>query len=119
MPQKWEEYWHDMPPKKNADGTAMDAGDAKKDRYSKVYWIGNMTLLTFSLNSSLRNFVFEKKVDGEGRKKGMRAYADLSITRDDIVSRFERGDHVWNENRIVERTKSLSREIEQIWGVSG
>jgi hypothetical protein len=78
-----------------------------------------MTLLTSSLNSSLRNYVFEKKVNGEGGKKGMKAYASLSITRDDIVSGCERGDLVWNEDRICERTKSLSQEIEQIWGVQG
>ena len=117
MPQKWEEYWHDMPEKKNLDGTVMMTEDSKKDRYNKIYWIGNMTLLTSSLNSSLRNFVFEKKVSGDGRKKGMKAYAALSITQDDIVWRFERGDVLWDEHRIAERTKSLSQEIERIWGV--
>lgn len=84
---------------------------------NKIGWMGNMTLLTSSLNSSLRNYVFEKKVNGEGRKKGMKDYAELSITKDDIVSRFERGEVIWNEDRIVERTNSLSQEIEQIWGI--
>lgn len=115
MPQKWEEYWTQMPEKKNTDGSTMSSGEAKKDRYDKIYWIGNMTLLTSSLNSSLRNYVFEKKMNGEGRKKGMKAYAALSITKDDIVSKFESGDTAWDESKIADRTLSLSQEIIQIW----
>lgn len=117
MPQKWEEYWKGMPKKKNTDGSDMSDEEAKRDRYNKIYWIGNMTLLTTSLNSSLRNYVFEKKVNGEGLKKGMKAYAALSITKDDIVSKFENGETVWDENKIIGRTSSLKQEIEQIWGI--
>jgi len=116
MPQKWEEHWKDIPKKYNADGSEMTDEEAKKDRYSKVYWIGNMTLLTSSLNSALRNYVFEKKMNGEGRKKGIKAYADLSITKDDIVTPFENGDSVWDENKIIARTDNIGKEINQIWG---
>jgi len=117
MPQKWEEYWRDMPEKKNLDGTVMSGEEAIKDRHNKIYWIGNMTLLTSSLNSSIRNYGFEKKVNGEGRKKGKKAYAALSITKNDIVLAFEGGENVWNEESIVKRTNSLSQEIGQIWGI--
>jgi Protein of unknown function (DUF1524) len=106
-----------MPEKMNVNGKVMTPEEAKNDRYNKIYWIGNMTLLTSSLNSSLRNYVFKKKINGDGRKKGMKAYASLSITQDDIVSRFEKGDVAWDEYRIAERTKILSQEIEQIWEV--
>ena len=115
MPQKWEEYWKNVPKKYNADGSEMIEEESKTDRYNKVYWIGNMTLLTSSLNSALRNYVFEKKMNGEGRKKGIKAYADLSITKDDIVIPFEEGDTVWDENKINERTINLENEINQIW----
>lgn len=116
MPQKWEEHWRDIPKKYNADGSEMADEEAKKDRYNKVYWIGNMTLLTSSLNSTLRNYIFEKKRNGEGRKKGIKAYADLSITKDDIVTPFETGDTVWGEDKIIERTAKIEEEINQIWG---
>jgi uncharacterized protein with ParB-like and HNH nuclease domain len=115
MPQKWEEYWTNIPEKKNTNGSIMADEEAKKDRYNKIYWIGNMTLLTTSLNSSLRNYVYEKKINGDGRKKGMKAYAALSITRDDIISKFENGDLVWDEDRIIKRTNDLTSEIKQIW----
>jgi len=116
MPQRWEEYWYNVPEKKKADGSQMTAEEAKKDRQDKVYWLGNMTLLTSSLNSALRNYVFEKKVNGEERKKGMKAYGALSITQDDIVSMFEKGAVVWDESRIMERTDVFAQEISEIWG---
>ena len=115
MPQKWEEHWKVIPRKYNADGSEMIDEEAKKDRDSKVYWIGNMTLLTSSLNSALRNYVFEKKMNGEGRKKGIKAYSDLSITKDDIVTPFENGDTVWDENKIIARTANIENEVNQIW----
>jgi uncharacterized protein with ParB-like and HNH nuclease domain len=117
MPQKWEEYWKDIPDKILHDGTAMNAEDSKKDRYNKVYWIGNMTLLTSKLNTALRNYVFENKMEGEGGKKGIKAYADLSITKE-IVSAYDNGRKVWNESDILKRTKAFEVEIESIWGIS-
>lgn len=118
MPQKWEEHWKDIPKKHNADGSEMTEEEAKKDRYNKVYWIGNMTLLMSCLNSALRNYVFEKKMNGEGRKKGIKAYAELSITKDDIVTPFENGDIIWDENKIIARTANIENEINQIWGIT-
>jgi len=116
MPQKWEEHWKDIPEKYKDDGSRMDEQEARDDRNNKIYWIGNMTLLTSSLNSALRNYTFEKKMNGEGRKKGIKAYADLSITRDDIVEPFEKGDKSWDETKIKTRTDKLAGEIKQIWG---
>ena len=117
MPQKWEEYWKDMPKKYKPNGSEMSIEEATKDRNEKIYWIGNMTLLTSSLNSALRNYAFEKKINGEERKKGIRAYADLSITKDDIIIPFDNGDKIWDEAKIIERTQKLEEEIKQIWGI--
>lgn len=116
MPQKWEQYWKDLPEKRDASGGIMAPDDAKKDRYEKVYWLGNMTLLTSSLNSSLRNYPFQKKMSGDGRKKGIKAYASLSITHDDIVEPFDRDDTIWDETKIEDRTDALSEEVLGIWG---
>ncbi|MGQ9665664.1 MAG: DUF262 domain-containing protein, partial [bacterium] len=116
MPQKWEEYWQNIPKKYNSDGSEMTDEEAKKDRYNKVHWIGNMTLLTSSLNTALRNQVFEKKMNGDKGKKGIKAYADLSITKDDIVAPFDQGETIWDENKIIRRTEKIEREIKKIWG---
>jgi hypothetical protein len=116
MPQKWEQYWTDLPEKCDASGGIMGPDDAKTDRYQKVYWLGNMTLLTSSLNSALRNYEFQKKMAGDGRKKGIKAYATLSITKDDIVEPFDRGDTIWDETKIAKRTDELSKEVLGLWG---
>lgn len=116
MPKMWKEHWQNVPQKYNADGLKMTDEEAKKDRDNKVYWIGNMTLLSSSLNTALRNCDFEKKMNGDGRRKGIKAYADLSITKDDIVKPFEDGDKVWDESKIEIRTEKLKKEILDIWG---
>jgi len=115
MPQKWEQFWTDIPAKTKTSGEAMSPEESIQDRGEKVCWIGNMTLLTTSLNSSLRNFVFTKKMEGEGRKKGVKSYASLSITKDDIVVPFEQGDRVWDESKIATRTIQLTTEILALW----
>jgi hypothetical protein len=115
LPQKWEEYWISVPVVDKDSKQISDSNEAKKERYSRIYSIGNMTLLNSSLNTSLRNYVFERKIEGEGKKKGIRAYADLCITKDDILSIYDKGDKVWNEKKIIDRTNSLAMEILEIW----
>lgn len=115
MPQKWEQYWSNIPTKKNINGENMTVEEAKRDRADKIYWIGNMTLLKSPLNTSLRNYLFEKKIDGDGKKKGMRPYAELSITKDDIIAEYDSGQKTWDEERIINRTGKLLTEIQAIW----
>ena len=115
MPQKWEEYWSKVAIV-DVDGNVIpDKEIAKRERYSKIYQIGNMTLLNSSLNTSLRNYEFDRKIKGEGRKKGIKDYADLGITRFDILTPYENGDKIWNEKKIIDRTESLATDIIKIW----
>jgi hypothetical protein len=115
MPQKWEEYWNKVDVVDNASNVITDKELAKRERYSKIYSIGNMTLLHSSLNTSLRNFEFIRKIEGEGRKRGIRHYAYLGITRFDILDVYDSGDKVWNEKKISERTTNLANDILTIW----
>jgi hypothetical protein len=115
IPQKWEEYWSKVSIV-DVDGNVIpDKEIAKRERYSKIYQIGNMTLLNSSLNTSLRNYEFDRKIKGEGRKKGIKDYADLGITRFDILTPYENGDKIWNEKKIIDRTESLATDIIKIW----
>lgn len=115
MPQKWEEYWNSVDIVDNEGNKINDIELAKKERFSKIYYLGNMTLLNSSLNTSLRNYEFKRKIKGEGKKKGIKDYADLGITRFDIIVPYENGDTVWNEKKITDRTNSLSKDILTIW----
>lgn len=115
MPQKWEEYWNAIDVVDENLNVILDKDMAKKERYSKIYSIGNMTLLNSSLNTSIRNYEFSRKIEGEGRKRGIRHYADLGITRFDILDKYDAGDRTWNEQKINERTSQLAKDILTIW----
>lgn len=115
LPQKWEEYWSGVHVTDLNGNIIVDKELAKKERNTRIYSIGNMTLLNSSLNISLRNFEFERKIKGEGRKKGIEHYADLSITKFDIIEAYKKGDVIWNETKINARTESLAQDILTIW----
>lgn len=115
LPQKWEEYWSAVDVIDSSGNIITDREAAKRERYTKIYSIGNMTLLNSSLNTSLRNYEFSRKIEGEGRKRGIRHYADLGITRFDILDKYDNGDKIWNEQKINERTADLANDILTIW----
>lgn len=113
MPVKWDEYWgFDKVPHPNANLTDVKK---EKDRDEKIKWLGNMTLLRSRLNTSLRNYDFEHKINGYGGKRGMRKYAELLITKEDIIEKFDQGNKTWNEEKIESRTKELMKIFLEIW----
>lgn len=114
MPQKWEQYWSvQVLPVYAENGEVEENEDlAKRIRSDAIYQIGNMTLLTAKLNTSLRNYDFARKVNGEGRKRGMKALADCMITREIIEL------PAWKEADIITRTAKLSEFTSKIWGLS-
>lgn len=114
MPIKWEEHWNfNIVPHPDDELTYEEK---KKERNEKIHWIGNMTLLKSRLNTSVSNNKFEIKVNGDGRKKGIKHYASLSITKDDIVIPYENGNlKFWNENNIIKRTNNLFEEIKKMY----
>jgi hypothetical protein len=115
MPQKWEEYWSSVPVVDDTGSPITESDLAKQIRYGKIYSIGNMTLLNSRLNTSLRNYIFERKIEGEGRKKGIRHYSELWITKADIIDKYDSDDKIWNEVSIAKREKALGDELIEIW----
>ncbi len=115
MPQKWEDYWANVPIVEDDGNQIKDGNLAKSQRYRRIYAIGNMTLLNSRLNTSLRNYTFDRKIEGEGKKKGIRHYSELSITKDDILSQYDAGNVTWNEKSIWDRTVALCDEIMDMW----
>jgi len=117
MPQKWKEFWSGVDIVDATGKAILEKDIANSERQYKIYHLGNMTLLNSSLNTSLRNYEFAKKIEGDGKKKGIQDYADLTITKDDILNPYLKGDKVWNEKQIFDRTESLASEIISIWKV--
>ncbi len=115
MPQKWQQFWSKVPVYNESDEIETDNEKAKLIRNQKIYSLGNMTLLNSRLNTSLRNYIFERKIEGEGRKKGIRHYSELWITKDDILDKYDNGEKIWNEVSILKREKALCAELINIW----
>ncbi|MDR3693420.1 DUF262 domain-containing HNH endonuclease family protein [Mucilaginibacter sp.] len=93
MPQKWETNW---------SKPGMD--DATKMlRYKKLKTLGNLTLVTKSLNSSMKNAAWEKK------KKALKEFSLLKLTTDyiDIIE--------WDEIKIQSRSEDLASMALKIW----
>ena len=116
MPQKWEENWSDVP-YVNAKGEEIDEAEGKVNRQKMVYSIGNMTLLTGKLNTSIQNNKFKVKMEGSPKRKGVKAYAELSITSIDIVENVYNAHKEWNEYQCLQRQVALTKEVLDIWGV--
>ena len=74
-----------------------------------------MTLLKCSLNTAIRNYDFKRKVEGEGRKRGIKHYADLGITKIDIVAKFDAGERTWDEKKIYARYNEIANDAIVIW----
>jgi hypothetical protein len=98
MPKKWQTHWPD--------------NVTESERNQAILKLGNLTLITSSLNSTIRNAGWTDKRDGKGSKKGLKAYsAGLKI--------IDNGDFLtspsWNETMIQKRGKFLAESAIALW----
>jgi len=101
MPKKWKNHW----------GKNLDEEAARK-RYQALLKLGNLTIITSSLNSSIRDQSWEIKKKGTDGKKGLEEYSKgikIFDTPDFM------GSPVWNEAKITERAKFLSQKALITW----
>lgn len=93
LPKKWEYHWNR--PKLGEVESAL--------RNRKLLTLGNLTLITKRLNSTLKNHSWKKK------KKLLQKYSSLEMTTKYL------DEEVWNEDIIEERAKYLYEKIIKIW----
>jgi hypothetical protein len=110
MPQKWEQYWSDVDFVDENGNVLPNDELSKAKRKQKIYELGNMTLLKSKLNTAISNYTMDRKINGEGKKKGLKAYVDLTITQKDIIEAYNNGIN-WNEQAIGKRTNLLTDEL--------
>jgi hypothetical protein len=96
LPQKWQAHWPIADP------------EAQEDRQAHVHRLGNLTLLTGSLNSKVSNGPWHKK------RKELLKHNTIVLTGR-IVAETETDP--WSEELIDERTKRLTDELIKVWPV--
>jgi len=99
MPKKWENNW--------------DTGLTEEEKYrrnNKLLTLGNLAIITSSLNTSIRDADWETKKNGRGNKKGLREYASGLETMSKFLEYKE-----WNEDTIEERAEFLYEKAMEIW----
>jgi hypothetical protein len=103
MPQLWEKNWP-LPEEVRADPTEYQK--AQTLRWYLLNSLGNLTLITSSLNPSLSNAAWDVK------RPELLKFSKLNLTRyfyDDELAK------TWNEQMILKRGKFLLAEMLKIW----
>lgn len=115
MPKKWLAHWRDVPIKSSDLTLDAELEEGKRYRDHKIQAIGNKTLLTSRLNSTIKNSEYSKKITGGGDKRpGYESHTSLMITKE-LVEKFKSGDVIWDESHIDRRTEELHKEFTKLW----
>lgn len=111
LPQAWEEHW--VPPApEELDDSAAEAWreewieEHREERTTALHSLGNLTLLTQPLNTSVRNGPWSTK------RSSIDEFSAFRLNRD-IVLRH--GADAWDEARIAQRGAELVDQISEIW----
>lgn len=99
MPRKWQTHWP------QADGTKGEV-----EREALIHTIGNLTLLTSSLNSKVSNGAWS---GDSGKRKALEAHDALFLNRRFSEDLYQN----WTDANIRHRTDELSKTIFEIWPV--
>ena len=100
MPQHWEAYWK-LPPQ---DGESAEKyADRKERRNRMLHTMGNLTMLTKSLNPTVSNGKFKKK------KREILRHSVINLNR------FLQDEDSWDEDGIRDRGQKLFNIAKKIW----
>ena len=102
MPKKWRNHWN---------STGSTAGDNARDRI--LLTLGNLAIITQSLNASIRDSDWTTKKDGRGDKGGLRKYSEGIET---LTTYLNFSD--WNETTIEIRADDLAAKALKVWAIS-
>ena len=103
MPKKWENHW-------NKDKSFSD--EEKQNRNNKLLTLGNLAIITSSLNSSIRDSDWDKKRNGTDKHSGLIRFTSGIET----IHAYLEYDK-WNEDTIDKRAKFLYEKAIKIWAL--
>lgn len=101
---------HLMPKKWNPETWPIEDLAKSDERNQKLKTLGNLALLTQSLNSSVSNNSWDIKLNGNSKKKGLKEYASGLVTM-----KWPLAQTVWNEDSIEQRADWLFDWARVIW----
>lgn len=114
MPIKWSKYWSDVPIIDRDVILQKDSKEGIQLRDSAIHSIGNQTLLINSLNGSLKNAAFSRKLEGDGASRpGYQQNTLLLLTREIVDG--AKNDPIWDEAHIKQRQTELYKEFVALW----
>ncbi len=100
MPKKWRNNWE-------APGTE----EQERERDAKLRTLGNLALVTQSLNASIRDAGWERKREGRGEKApGLKACSGGLATFEGVLEK-----DVWDEKEIDRRAGDLAAHALTLW----
>lgn len=99
MPKKWGNHWD-----------TVNTEEERLNRNRKLLTLGNLTIITSSLNTSIRDANWDTKKEGKKDKKGLKQYASGIDTFSEYLARSE-----WNEKVIAERAEFLFDKAKTVW----
>lgn len=99
MPKKWRNHWQ-----------IPSTIEEQENRDKLLKTIGNLTIITQPLNSSVRDSEWQVKLNGRNGKDGLIKYASGVEITSDVLNCPN-----WDENGIVKRTIYLDNLIKTYW----
>lgn len=100
MPKKWRSNWKDI----TTDGELSELRD------KKLLTLGNLAIISGTLNSSISNSSWIDKLEGKENKDGLRKLGSGIMTHADVLD-----INVWNEEEITIRASKLYNEVVKYW----
>lgn len=104
---------HLMPTKWTPETWPIADITKSEERNKCLKTLGNLALLTQSLNSSVSNNSWTIKLNGNGKKKGLLEYASGLVTM-----KWPLEQAVWEEDKIAQRAMWLYSHARVIWNFS-
>jgi len=103
MPKKWRNHW----------GTEGMTEEQKRERDSILLTLGNLTIITKNLNSSIRDSNWDIKKVGRAGHRGLNEYAQGIETFSSYLQK-----DVWDEDVIKERAEKLYKyAVTNVWNL--
>lgn len=100
LPQHWEKHW---PLPEQEGETPQELEERVRRRNTLLHSIGNLTLLTDSLNPLVSNGPFKQK------KREILKHSAINLNR------FLQEESDWDEGRILERGEQLFKIVLPVW----